>query len=102
MGRRKLNADLPQRFSGKNKQSERLKGINLPCQSPAAWKNHAGQQALNSGPGLAANESESSWLLMRHRSEADMKVHVWMHLAEDLQVLVKSQRRINQTVGLVR
>ena len=39
---------------------------------------------------------------MGHRSEADMKVHVWMHLAEDLQVLVKSQRRINQTVGLVR
>jgi hypothetical protein len=48
MGRRKLNADLPQRFSGKSKRSEHLMGIDLQCQSPAVWKNLAGQQALNS------------------------------------------------------
>ncbi len=48
MGRSKLNADLPQRFSGKTKQSEHLKGIDLQYQSPAVWKNLAGQQALNS------------------------------------------------------
>ena len=48
MGRGKLNADLPQRFSGKTKRSEHLMGIDLQCQSPAVWKNLAGQQALNS------------------------------------------------------